>query len=162
MGVAIDIAPRDALSRELCCTAGNVAFYQALVNELPVHPERDVWVPGEDETPGHWKWGKTGLYGPIRLESGIQSGRALPHVLVELLDRERKHLVVVALAAARAGVDERRVQLEEERGRMIAELFRNVFEDADLKLSDKQRRQGIATAAKHLRLIAVGGERIAA
>jgi hypothetical protein len=125
LGVPIQVDPAEALILEVWEAAGNVAFYRQLVQELPTHPEPDHYVtpdfkeeglidplPEGDEEP-HWVRGKPGVYGPTYHQSGIPTGEAKPHVLVQLYNDERKHLVSVAAAALKAGVEERRVRMAE-------------------------------------------------
>jgi hypothetical protein len=114
LGIPIEVDPGEALIREVFETAGNVAFYRALVQELPTHPDPDVYVPGDGETEGHWERGNPGVYGRTYHVSGVPTGEAKPHILVTLYNDERKHLTDVALGALRAGVDERRVRLAEQ------------------------------------------------
>jgi len=74
-----------------------------------------------------------------------------------LYDAERDRLTRACALALRAGVEERRVGLEEEKGRQIATLLNAVFEDAELGLSVAQRRAARITAARHLRALPGGG-----
>lgn len=118
LGIPVEIDPGEALMQELWETAGNVAFYRALVQQLPTHPEPDVFVTGGaddagDYTLAHWERGAPGVYGRMYHESGLPTGEARPHVLVTLYNAERKHLTDVATAALRAGVEERRVRMAE-------------------------------------------------
>lgn len=52
-----------------------------------------------------------------------------PHIWVVLYNQERDRLVEYSLKARRAGVDERRAQLAEEQGRMIATVVRGAVDD---------------------------------
>jgi hypothetical protein len=117
-GVPIDTGPQEALLAELCETKGVVAWYRSLVEQLPTHPEPAQ--PGEvvggelDGLPVTVP-AKPGIYGPTFHQSGIATGEAKPHILVTLWMEERKHLTTVAKAAHAAGIDERRVQIEEDK-----------------------------------------------
>ncbi len=125
LGIPIEVDPGDALIGELWETAGNVAFYRQLVQQFPAHPEPDEWVepepdeeklldgPPDEETKGHWRRGAPGVYGPTYHVSGLPTGEAKPHILVQLYNDERRHLKDVAAAALRAGVEERRVRMAE-------------------------------------------------
>lgn len=55
-----------------------------------------------------------------------------------------------------AGVERKRIELEERQGALIAQVFRAVFDDPKLGLAAPQRRAAIVGAAEHLRLIAAG------
>lgn len=122
LGIPIEVDPGEALILELWETAGNVAFYRALIQQLPSHPDPDVFVrvepeaadDGEAHEPfGHWERGEPGIYGRTYHVSGAPTGEAKPHILVSLYNDERKHLTDVAAAALRAGVEERRVRMAE-------------------------------------------------
>lgn len=157
LGLSIQIDPGEALVQELWETAGNVAFYRQLVQDLPTHPDPDTFVAGgmdQDGSPGHWERGAPGVYGRSYHVSGLPTGEAKPHILVQLYNDERKHLTDVAASALKAGVDQRRVELEQERASLMADIFRRVFEDPGLELTAQQQRAGMMTAAKHLRLVA--------
>jgi hypothetical protein len=115
LGVPIEVDPAEALIRELWETAGNVEFYRQLVQQLPAHPEADEFVPPakDSDTAGYWIRGEPGVYGRTYHVSGIPTGEAKPNILVVLYNEERKHLVDVAAAALKAGVEERRVRMAE-------------------------------------------------
>lgn len=130
------IDPRDALELELWRTHVNVQMYEALVSDLPL-----------DEG---------GIYGKTLHANGHETGEGKPHVLVQMRDRERHHLLMVAAHAAKAGVEERRIEIEEGRARLVADLIRRVVEDPELGLSREQRQHAIRSAATGLRVIAGG------
>lgn len=72
---------------------------------------------------------------------------------------ERQQLVRAAKAAVDAGVAERAIQLEEAKGRLVAELFARVFADEELALTEDQRHTASVVAARELRhLRVVDGE----
>jgi hypothetical protein len=116
LGVPIETTPADALIHEVREAAGNVAFYRELVQQLATHPtsaERVEHTEWADDGKVEWIPEEPGIYAPTRHVSGIPTGEAKPHILVVLYNDERKHLVAVAAAALRAGVEERRVQMAE-------------------------------------------------
>lgn len=122
LGLPIETTPADALMEEVWEACGNVEFYRHLVQQLPTHPADDVLVPttivaNEDGTteqiPAHWERGDPGVYGRTYHVSGIPTGEAKPHVLVQLYNDERKRKLDASAAALRAGVDERRVRIAE-------------------------------------------------
>lgn len=53
-----------------------------------------------------------------------------------------------------AGVAQKRVELEEQQGALIAQVFRAVFDDPELGLEAPQRRAAMIATARHLRLVA--------
>jgi len=92
----------------------------------------------------------TELYGDLYNSEGGRTGRALPNVLYSMLLEERKHLTRVAAETARAKVEERRVQLEQEKGALIAQVVK-VAIDSIQGLTPAQRQQGLVGAAGALR-----------
>lgn len=77
-----------------------------------------------------------------------------PSIWLDLYDRERKHLVAVATAAIRAGVEERRVRLAESQGELLAGAIRAIL--TDLGLSPEQEGRVAEVVPRHLRLLAGG------
>ncbi|HEY8881919.1 MAG TPA: hypothetical protein VIM47_00815 [Dermatophilaceae bacterium] len=164
LGLPIDISPTDALLGEVAATAGHVKWLLGQVRELSptdlawgVTERRvkegldrvDNWdaeVTGDDtgrvrKTPDDW--GTT------------TTQKAAPSIWYELYTRERAHLVRVCSEALRAGIEERRVQLAETQGALVAEAIRRILED--LGLSVKQRSMVAEIVPRHLRAIAGGG-----
>lgn len=122
LGVPIDTTPDVALMDEVREACGNVAFYRQLVQDLPTHPAPDVLVPavtvenedGSTETIAqHWERGDPGIYGRTYHVSGIPTGEAKPHVLLQLYNDERKRKLEASAAALRAGIEERQVRIAE-------------------------------------------------
>lgn len=74
--------------------------------------------------------------------------------LVSLYHVERRHLVQVCDAAVRAGIEERRVRLEERRAALMADVIRKVLDDPELALDARQREAGRGVAARHLLVLA--------
>ncbi len=157
LGVAIETGPGEALLRELCETVGNVAFYRALVQELPAHPVADVYV-AEHEVDGeivkaHWQRGDPGVYGRTYHVSGIPTGEAKPHILVQLYNAERKHLKDVSAAALSAGVQERAVAAMEDAATTVVAVLQEFCRRMAIDpLSPEAREAG----EQSLRLIAGG------
>lgn len=123
LGIPIEIDPTEALLREVWETAGNVEFYRMLVQQLPTHPEDDEITGYTDDMKPIYKRGEPGIYGRTYHQSGIPTGESKRHILVQMYEDERKHLVDVASAAVRLGIEKRRVDLEENRA---IEVFRAV------------------------------------
>lgn len=126
LGLRIETHPADALLEEIYRTQANVYFYEALVGELPTHPDPDEFVPPEPGTDGdgYWNRGAPGVYGRTYHVSGIPTGEAKPHVLVVLYNDERKHLAGVTTAALKLGLDAERVRIAQGQAALIAESFR--------------------------------------
>lgn len=154
LGIPIEVDPREALERELWECSGNVAFYRELVQALPTHPGDDELVI--DEEGRRWQRGDPGIYGRTYHQSGIPTGEAKPHVLVVLYNQERDRLRAVAVEAAKAGVEERRVTLAEEQGQKVAAVIRGVLIELGTLLGtalfDRPETPGIVR--KHLMLVA--------
>lgn len=122
LGLPIQVSPTQAMLNEIWETAGNIQFYRLLVQQLPTHPEDDQ-VEFDHEGKAIWRRGAPGVYGRTYHVSGVPTGEAKPHVLVQLYNDERKHLVDVTKSAIGLGLEQRRVDLEENRA---AEVFRAV------------------------------------
>jgi hypothetical protein len=111
LGIPVETTPADALLEEVAEAKGNVVFYRRLIQELPTHPEPDVFVVEDGE--GYWQRGKIGVYGPTDHVSGVPTGEAKEHILVRLYNEERKRLRDASEGALKAGVEERRVRVAE-------------------------------------------------
>ena len=142
LGIPIETTPAEALVREVWEASGNVAFYRQLVQGLPTHPEDDEFVPPEGEGDGYWIRGKPGIYGRTYHVSGIPTGEAKPHVLVQLYNDERKRLVDACSAALRAGVEERRLRLAETDAEWITSAYVETFEAMGLADRLEEFRDG--------------------
>lgn len=109
-GVPIVVDYQTALLQELHRTAGAVEWLGAIVADL-------------DQ--GEIVWGKT------RVKTGGEdhgtTSEAGRNAWVKLWQDERKHLVDVAATCGRAGIEERRVQLAEDQGRMLASVITRIL-----------------------------------
>jgi 2-phospho-L-lactate guanylyltransferase (CobY/MobA/RfbA family) len=72
-----------------------------------------------------------------------------PSVWLELYERERKHLAAVAKTCVDVGVEERRVQLAEQHGALLARVIDGIA--ADLGVKDDPRFP--AVVRRHLTLV---------
>lgn len=154
LGIPITIDPGEALIQELWETAGNVAFYRELVQQLPTHPEPDEYHPPErGDDSGYWERGETGVYGRTYHVSGVPTGEAKPHILVTLYNDERQHLTAVASAALKAGVEERRVRIAEGYAEQIAAFARGLMIEFGI---DPQSEKAQAAYRRQLTLAAGG------
>lgn len=138
-GLRLDISPTDALLDEVQWTAGHVAWLRARIQEL------------ETEALG---WGVTKVedHGATEFPGVNTTESAAPPVLLELYQRERKHLVDVCKAAIVAGIEERRVKLAEQQGALLAGVIQRIL--ADLALSPEQQARVGEVVPRHLRLVA--------
>lgn len=133
LGVPIDVEPADAMLDMVREAAGNVAFLRSRVQEL------DQLLAGPDGNEIIAVLGGTKGDDPLEIPGGPPAiaGRVDPrnfraerHVLVVMYDEERERLVRWAKACRDAGVDERRVQLAEDQGRVLATVLRGALEGA--------------------------------
>lgn len=141
LGLPINVSPTDALLNEVQMTAGHVAWLRSKVQELD--PDALVWGTTEHKSKtGGEDWGET------RVE------KAAPSVWYELYSRERDRLIKVCAEAIRAGIEERRVQLAEQQGALVAEAIRRILDD--LQLTPEQTARVGDIVPRHLRAIAGG------
>lgn len=126
-GLPRQVDPHAALLEELHRTAGHVAWLSLQVQALDTD----------------------GLHGPV---GGSQHGhpREEPHVWVRLYQEERRHLADVAKTCVAVGIEERRVAIAEEQGRLLAAVIQGVL--ADLGVSNHP--EAPAVVRRHLTLVA--------
>lgn len=138
-GLPVDVSPTDALLDEVRWTAGHVAWLRARVQEL------------EEAT---LSWGTRQIVDKQSGESpGVDTTEgAAPPVLLDLYQRERKHLLDVCKAAIAAGIEERRVRLAESQGALLADVIRRILDD--LNLSAEQAARVPEVVPRHLRAVA--------
>lgn len=111
-GLPREIDPHTALIEELHRTAGIVAWYGQQIAAL-------------EDGQFHESIGGSG---------GGETQQEL-HVFVRALERERKHFTDVARVCISVGIEERRVQLAEQQGQLLAEVIRGVLEDLKVKVT---------------------------
>lgn len=118
VGVLVVVSPQQALLDEVHRAAGMVAFYGARVAEAA---ER-----------GH----KGLVYGETKREAGVDKNaetdlvtlEARPSIWLVLWGEERDRLARVSAVAIKAGIEERRVQLAEQQGQVLASVIRGVLD----------------------------------
>lgn len=138
-GRPIDTTPTEALLEEVRWTAGHVAWLRERVREL--EQQTLTWGVTEkvDKTAGEFP--------------GVDTTHgATPNVWLDLYQRERKHLVDVCKASIAAGIEERRVQLAEQQGNLLAEVIRKIL--GELDLSPQQQEKVPEVVPRHLRAVA--------
>lgn len=138
-GLPFDVSPTDALLDEVKWTAGHVRWLRDRIHEL------------ETEA---LSWGKRS---EVDKQSGENPGTDTTHaatapVLLDLYQRERKHLLDVCRAAIAAGIEERRVRLAESQGALLADVIRRIL--ADLGLTPDQQARVAEVVPRHLRSVA--------
>jgi len=166
LGLRVDVSPAEALLDEVQWTAGHVLWLRGKVQELgdeldfiesnldgsdargvSVHPaparHELVWGRKQSTHKGSGQWPGTD-----------KVDAAAPSVWYVLYTQERAHLVTVCTAALKAGVEERRVQLAEKQGELVAQVIRGVLDDLGLT-PEQEERVGLVVPAR-LRLLAGG------
>lgn len=136
-GIPVVVDPHEALLAELHRTAGAVEWLGAIVAGL----ERD-----------QVGWGTT------KVKTGGDDGgvteEAKPSIWYELWARERKHLVDVAAACVKAGIEERRIALAEGQGRLLAGVVSRIL--ARLELDERQQSLVSVVVPDEFRAITMG------
>lgn len=134
-GLPRDVDPRQALLEEVHRTAGIVAWLDDQVRTLDTD---------------NITWGVTEQKAGEKDNTLTQA--AAVNMWIQLYQQERKHLIAVCKAAIDAGIEERRVQLAEQQGSILASAIRAIL--ADLNLTDTQQNLVAEIVPKHLRAIA--------
>lgn len=113
-GLPREIDPADALIEEVCRAAGHVSWISDRIREL--EQSELIWGVTEEVDQGATEF------------PGInRKHAAVPHVWLDLYNRERKHLVDVCKATIAAGVAERQVKLAERMGGQLAQVMQGIF-----------------------------------
>lgn len=146
-GLKVETTPTQALLDEVQWTAGHVAWLRERVQEI----EANALTEGTGrEHPLIWGVTREKEGGEDR---GITS-EAAPNVWLKLYQAERAHLVKVCSEAIRAGIEERRVQLAEQQGALVAQAIRAIL--GDLMLTPEQQARVPEIVPRHLRMLASG------
>lgn len=144
-GRKIETTATEALLDEVQWTAGHVAWLRERVQEI----EGAAAVVGTDsEHPLVWGVTREKTGGE---DNGITE-EAAPNVWLKLYQQEREHLVKVCSAAIKAGIEERRIQLAEQQGALVAQAIRAIL--GDLQLSPEQQARVPEVVPRHLRALA--------
>jgi hypothetical protein len=145
-GLKIETTATEALLEEVQRTAGHVAWLGDRVREL----DPDAMGADTDKHPLVWGVTKEKTGGEDR---GITE-EATPSEWLKLYQQERDHLVKVCSAAIKAGIEERRVQLAESQGALVAQVIRAIL--GDLQLTVEQQARVPEVVPRHLRALASG------
>lgn len=144
-GRKVETTATEALLDEVQWTAGHVAWLRDRVQEI----ESVATVEGTDsEHPLVWGKTKEKQGG----EDWGQTAEAVPNVWLRLYQQERDHLVKVCSAAIKAGIEERRIQLAEQQGALVAQAIRAIL--GDLQLTPEQQARVPEVVPRHLRALA--------
>ena len=143
LGLKLDTTPQQALLDEVQRAAGMVAYYGQRVAEIA------------EEDPNKLVHGVT----RVEQREGFQAGTvrvAEPavNVWLKLWNEERDRLARAAAAAIKAGIEERRVQLAEAQGALIADAIRRILNR--LNLTPEQLTLVGTVVPEELRALAAG------
>lgn len=114
-GAPIDVDPSQALLDLVHWTAGEVAYWRGRVRLIE---EKDL------------TWGKT-----KKVSGGPMAGttrEAAPNIAYVMLTESSNRLATYATAALKAGVEERRVQLAESHGLLVAGVIQRILGQLEL------------------------------
>jgi hypothetical protein len=139
LGLAADLSPHEALLEEVARSAGAVRWLEQRIRQLD--PDALTWGLAVQVT-GQQAQGRV----------GYTEYRAGPHALLTVYQAERKHLTDVCRVTIAAGVEERRVQIAERLGGIVADVLEAVLDD--LSLTDAQRGAARESVPRRLRLLA--------
>lgn len=135
LGESIDVHPLDALLDLVHEAAANVAALRLFVGELGIEVDADGGIALPERV---LEWEHSGTHVPAR-----------QHILVVMYGEERDRLARWAKLCLDAGIDERRVRMQEARGREMAEVVREAI-DA-MSPTPAQREAGYRAAAEAMR-----------
>lgn len=112
--ISAGLNPKDVLLEEVARAAGWVSYC-----------DRRVAALGDDELAGMLKTSRSSGSGP---EGPIDVTRwdAATNIWVQVWERARRDLAKVCVDAAKAGVEERRVQLAESQGELLAQVVATI------------------------------------
>lgn len=133
-----DVDPADALLMEVGRASAVVAWLSAEVGRLD--PSQLTWNTTEDVA---------GMDGNGPIEKNVKS--LAPHPLWQMLLDERKHLANVSALTLKAGIDERRIQLQERDAAALLGVISRAINQA--QLTREQRDTISTTIANGLRAL---------
>jgi hypothetical protein len=139
LGLPVDITPHEALLEEVSRSAGAVRWLEARIREID--PAALTWGVAVKVT-GKQAAGK----------ADYSEHRAAPHPLLVVYQHERKHLADVCRIAVAVGVEERRVQIAERLGGIVADVLTAVLDD--VRLTEEQQAVARESIPRRLRLLA--------
>lgn len=144
-GLKINTTATAALLDEVQWTAGHVAWLRERVQAIE---SQALEASGDGEHPLVWGVTREKVGGEDR---GVTS-EATPNIWLKLYQQERTHLVTVCAQAIKAGLEERRVQLAEQEGALVAQAIRKIL--GELQLTPAQQALVPEVVPRHLRALA--------
>jgi hypothetical protein len=133
LGVPVEVDPAEAMLQMVYEAAGNVAVLRGWVQQLRGAESLIEGADADDvlEAMAQLGSGKTTV---AKSRKGVVAGRvdpanwkAAPHVLVTMYNDERGRLVKWAKDCRDAGVEDRRIQLAERQGELLAGVLRSLL-----------------------------------
>lgn len=115
LGLPIEIDPADALLQEVWRSQGHVVWYGEVVAQLR---KGDLGWGITKEKHGGEDWGST--------------YEAKQNIYLALYNEERKHLARVSAEAIKAGVEQKRLDLETHRAELVVSMLGSIFDDLEL------------------------------
>jgi hypothetical protein len=115
LGLPVEIDPAEALLQEVWRSQGHVIWYGEVVAQLR---KSDVGWGITKEKRGGDDWGTT--------------NEAKVNIYVALYNEERKHLARVSAEAIKAGVEQKRLDLETHRAEMVVSMLGSIFDGLEL------------------------------
>lgn len=115
LGLPVEIDPAEALLQEVWRSQGHVVWYGEVVAQLR---KGDLgWGITKEKTGGE-------DYGTTR--------EAKTNIYLALYNEERKHLARVSAEAIKAGVEQKRLDLETHRAELVVAMLGSIFDDLEL------------------------------
>jgi hypothetical protein len=127
-GKRTDADPHTTIMEEISRTASVVEWL-----EQQMRAERQAGINDKD------------IMQSYSLKTGFQAS-----VWMQLYQEERKHLVTTCLAAIKAGIAERKVQIAEQQGRLIVAMMMAFIHDKELGLTPDQVLRAPAIIRRHM------------
>jgi hypothetical protein len=125
LGAPIDVDPHTAILSEIRWSAGHVEFYRDQIQRL----DPDALIRGVRSVVRTNRMG-----GPLaRTETSTDAGPDI-HVWLKLYGEERDRLARLCVAAIKAGIDERRVKVEETQAALLVQGFTWLQGEVKLRL----------------------------
>lgn len=138
MGMPLPVEPQDAILECIRIAAGEVAYASERIRDLEpddaVAPVKRTLTRETDD----------GTVQEVRLEAPAL------HVWIQVRRQAMDRLVAYSLAALKAGVQERLVQIAEQQGMLLAQAIQGILRE----LGVQDRPEAAQIVRKHLQLVA--------
>lgn len=122
-GESIEITPEEAILQELYRTNGAVEWYRQKIEALASESTEATKSTSTDVDPALAQWTKMGI---------------TPSVWVQLYNEERDRLSQIAKTAAGMGIEERKIRVVEEQGKMLAFVIQQFIQHPKMSFTPQQ------------------------